>query len=129
MEHEYADQDAHHEGFVAFAAHAQSLERLEPDNFAPNQFGNLRHYGVSEASQSVHPVGNPMSHSTHFGFGTPPNRVGRSSSYLSRSLPLLRVLGPFQSVALGVGHDPCPLSDMGRAGMDSTHHERPRGVA
>lgn len=29
-------------------------------------------YGVSEALKSVHPRGNPMSHSTHVGFSWPP---------------------------------------------------------
>jgi len=35
-------------------------------------FGGLWDYGVSEGSKSVHPVGNPMSHSTHVGFKCPP---------------------------------------------------------
>jgi hypothetical protein len=34
-------------------------------------FGYLGDDGVAEASQSVHPVGNPMSHSTHVGFNCP----------------------------------------------------------
>jgi hypothetical protein len=32
---------------------------------------DLRHYGVSESSKSVHPSGYPMSHSTHVGFSGP----------------------------------------------------------
>ena len=32
----------------------------------------LGDYGVSEAFKSVHPGGNPMSHSTHVGFSWPP---------------------------------------------------------
>jgi hypothetical protein len=32
----------------------------------------LRDDGVPESSKSVHPVGNPMSHSTHVGFSDPP---------------------------------------------------------
>ena len=31
----------------------------------PYPFCYLRHYGVSEASKSVHPMGNPISHSTN----------------------------------------------------------------
>src|SRR5215831_10516346 len=42
-------------------------------------FGDLGDYGVAEASQSVHPVGNPMSHSTHVGFRLPPTAVLRLS--------------------------------------------------
>jgi hypothetical protein len=34
-------------------------------------FGDLGDDGVAEASKSVHPVGNPMSHSTHVGFNCP----------------------------------------------------------
>jgi hypothetical protein len=34
-------------------------------------FCNLRNYGVSKCSQSVHPLGNPISHSTHVGFNCP----------------------------------------------------------
>lgn len=29
---------------------------------------DLRHYSVAEPSESVHPSGNPISHSTHVGF-------------------------------------------------------------
>ena len=49
----------------------------------PFHFGNclknwiklLRDYGVPEASKSVHPMGNPISHSTHIGFNFPPTAV------------------------------------------------------
>ena len=37
-----------------------------------DQFDNLRDDCVSEGSQSVHPIGNPISHSTHVGFSFPP---------------------------------------------------------
>jgi len=36
--------------------------------FSPDDFRDLRHDGVSEALNSVHPRGNPISHSTHVGF-------------------------------------------------------------
>ena len=38
---------------------------------SPDPFRHLWHYGVSKSSQSVHPSGNPMSHSTHVGFNAP----------------------------------------------------------
>jgi hypothetical protein len=38
----------------------------------PDVFGDLGDDGVSEGPQSVHPSGNPMSHSTHVGFNGPP---------------------------------------------------------
>jgi hypothetical protein len=40
---------------------------------------DLRDYGVTEASKSVHPIGNPISHSTHGGFNCP----GMTSSPLT----------------------------------------------
>jgi hypothetical protein len=36
-----------------------------------DQLRNLGDYGVSETAQSVHPLGYPMSHSTHVGFNAP----------------------------------------------------------
>jgi len=39
---------------------------------APDHLGHLGDYSVSEAAQSVHPGGNPISHSTHVGFREPP---------------------------------------------------------
>ena len=47
---------------LGFSRHDQSADKL----------GNLGDYGVAEASKSVHPPGNPMSHSTHVGFNCPP---------------------------------------------------------
>ena len=32
----------------------------------------MRHDGITELLESVHPAGNPMSHSTHVGFNAPP---------------------------------------------------------
>ena len=43
-------------------------------------FGDLGDYGVAESSQSVHPRGNPMSHSTHVGFSCPPVDSGSTAS-------------------------------------------------
>lgn len=34
-------------------------------------FSDLRHYGVAEAAVSVHPSGNPISHSVWFGLRRP----------------------------------------------------------
>ena len=41
---------------------------------------HLWNYGVSEGFKSVHPVGNPMSHSTHVGFNAPPIAVCKFSA-------------------------------------------------
>jgi hypothetical protein len=50
-----------------------------------NVFGNLRDDGVAEGSKSVHPLGNPMSHSTHVGFSCPPMASGsRAATAFSR---------------------------------------------
>ena len=43
---------------------------------ASDQFGDLGDYGVSESFKSVHPLGNPISHSTHIGFSRPPVSSG-----------------------------------------------------
>jgi hypothetical protein len=42
------------------------------DDRPPDDFDDLRDDGVSESPKSVHPSGNPMSHSTHVGFNAPP---------------------------------------------------------
>ena len=51
-------------------------------NPAADHFANLRIYGVSEGFKSVHPAGNPISHSTHVGFSSPglPVRFPRAPS-------------------------------------------------
>ena len=41
-----------------------------------DELGDLRYDGVSESPKSVHPSGNPMSHSTHVGFSFPPMLSG-----------------------------------------------------
>lgn len=42
------------------------------DDCAANVLRDLRDDRVAESPQSVHPSGNPMSHSTHVGFNVPP---------------------------------------------------------
>ena len=76
-----------------------------------DQFWNGWNYGVSEGFKSVHPLGYPMSHSTHVGFNCPePSDACMAWSNLSldRSLPFLRVkalsLDPLYIDATGVGH-------------------------
>jgi hypothetical protein len=55
-----------------------SLRRL--NYCSPDDFDDLRDDRVPEASQTVHPSGNPMSHSTHVGFNAPPAIAFASSS-------------------------------------------------
>lgn len=67
----------------------------------------MRDDGISEGSKTVHPSGNPISHSTHVGFNEPPvaraTLEGRSSSPTDRRPAGCD--GPFQSVAPGVGQN------------------------
>src|SRR4029077_18866706 len=45
-----------------------------PRHFAdppPDPLGDLRHNGISERGKAVHPIGNPISHSTHIGLSRP----------------------------------------------------------
>jgi hypothetical protein len=87
------------------------------NNGPANHFGDLGHDGVSEASQSVHPMGNPISHSTHCGFSLPllpamvrprpPSPRTASVSDIPGWALLFAVLReplPFASPAVGVGH-------------------------
>jgi hypothetical protein len=94
---------------------------------------HLRDYGVSEGFKSVHPVGNPMSHSTHVGFNAPPVAackfsapcllgpdpapvwqfawgVGHVFTAQFRASQLRRICDAeplfFASFTVGVGHDP-----------------------
>ncbi|WP_288063596.1 hypothetical protein, partial [Herbaspirillum sp.] len=57
---------------------------------APDHFGDLRDNGISEGFKSVHPSGNPMSHSTHVGFREPccPRHVSASFRLLVAPRPL-----------------------------------------
>jgi len=52
----------------------------------PYMLGHLWDYGVSKGSKSVHPVGNPISHSTHVGFSCPLTVMDRSMDLPSRTL-------------------------------------------
>lgn len=45
-------------------------------NAASDYLDDLGDDGVAEGAQSVHPGGNPMSHSTHVGFSGPPTVFG-----------------------------------------------------
>ena len=92
-------------------------------------FGNLRNYGVSEGSKSVHPRGNPISHSTHAGFSVP-SPVSRTST----QFPNMRCILPLgvpaaSSLALGVRNNPNSVASV--LGIDGTsrNNERRRGVA
>ena len=78
----------------------------------PDPFRDLRDKRVSQASQTVHPSGNPISHSTHVGFNEPlvPDAATASESSFeragSRNLSALPVDcdGRRPSHAVGVGH-------------------------
>jgi hypothetical protein len=69
-----------------------------------DQLGDLRDYGVSEAAQSVHPLGNPMSHSTRVGFNCPPTTCGRQSPALLPVRSIRLRPGERKSLATGVGN-------------------------
>ena len=63
-----------------FERRARRPERfLYLHNCPPEFFDDLRHNGISEGSNSVHPAGNPMSHSTNSGFNWPPAASDSSS--------------------------------------------------
>ncbi len=57
------------------------------DELVADPFGYLGDDGVSEAAQSVHPVGNPMSHSTHTGFNCPLSPARPTASVSSIDAP------------------------------------------
>lgn len=57
----------------AFVA-AGGAGHLSP-HFPRDRFDDLRDDGIAEASQTVHPTGNPMSHSTQSGFNCPGESV------------------------------------------------------
>ena len=69
--------------------------------------GDLGDDGVAEGSNSVHPSGNPISHSTHVGFSAPPTTTTSGSPpcalgdrFAPRNDRLSRLMG--------VGHDEHP---------------------
>ncbi len=94
-----------------------------------HHLSHLRHHGVAErphsVHSSVHPSGNPISHSTNRGWRRPPTRSGSEQARRRvcwLGLPLR------QSRARGVGQYENSLAPVGRAGVGSAHHERPAGV-
>jgi hypothetical protein len=81
------------------------------ENGAANQFRDLRNYGVSEGGNPVCPIGNPISHSSQFGFKAPLTgskactaRPNVNWEPLSSARSELRALLSFQSRAFGVGY-------------------------
>jgi hypothetical protein len=91
------------------------------DNRAADQLGDLRHYRVSEAPQSVQPMGKPISHSTNFGLSRPPRCWAICSSEGLNSRPVVWLIERpsefnFRPPALttGVGHNPDPIPPMRR---------------
>src|SRR4051812_45314160 len=56
------------------------LRSLVGDDAAPDPLGDLRDEGIAEGAQSVHPSGNPISHSAHGGFTPPPPPLSAGSS-------------------------------------------------
>ncbi len=104
-------------GLLALVVESAAPCRMKFDHCSADHFGDLGHDGVSEASQSVHPMGNPMSHSTHIGFSRPlfPASIRprppspRTASV--RDIPgcallvaVFREPLPLASPAVGVGH-------------------------
>ena len=77
--------------------------------------GYLRDDGVAEGPKSVHPSGNPMSHSTHVGFSCPPTasrRVGPYRPAGSYGVPSGR---KFRArLEVGVGHNATASSRLRR---------------
>jgi hypothetical protein len=67
-------------------------------------FDDLRDDGISEGFKSVHPSGNPISHSTHVGFREPPTRLDIVGSFRVASLG---AFVSFARCAVGVGHRRC----------------------
>ena len=57
-----------------------------------DHLGHLRHDGVAEGAQAVHPAGNPMSHSTQAGFSIPP--TASFNWHAPAPVPLRRGPGP-----------------------------------
>lgn len=80
------------------------LSRLRFENPAPDKLDDLRDDGVAEGPKSVHPSGNPMSHSTHVGFSEPSTAVRKLSP---PSLPE-EPGPPVPSLDVGVGQTARP---------------------
>lgn len=78
---------------------------------APDQFGDMRHYGVSELLVAVYPSGYPMTCSAVSGTGYrwPSTRLHQSCQLFRSGFFTPRLgdcLPPLNAVALGVGHNP-----------------------
>jgi hypothetical protein len=69
--------------------------------------GDLGHDGVPETSQSVYPIGNPISHSTHVGFSEPLASWFSITSFNGREFRFCVAVDerpPFQSREEAVGN-------------------------
>lgn len=80
-----------------------------------NKFGDLGDYGVSEGAKSVHPIGNPIIHSTNCGSGRVP-RTGRPSiSVVRQPAPKFEpnVGFVYPRLLRGVGNNPDAISAVG----------------
>jgi hypothetical protein len=85
------------------------------ENCAPDKFGYLRDYGVSEGGKALHSVGNPIIHSTNCGWGQLgcPNLLRSSTLKLSK-----RIKSECQASAsdfVGVGNNPDTGSSVWRS--------------
>ena len=86
-----------------------------------DQLGYLRDYGVSEGFGSLHPMGNPIIHSTNAGVGRIPS-AGRPPSrcVVRQSLRVFPKVGLVKPRLLrGVGNNPETISLVGRANVSS----------
>ena len=63
--------------FSVFAFSCIGIVHFYLCNRLKNRKKLLRNYCVSETFKSVHPIGNPMSHSTHVGFNWPPTTTSK----------------------------------------------------
>lgn len=98
---------------VGPVAHAT---RQVSENLQAQTPRHLGHYGVAERSNSVHPAGKPMNHSTHSGFRLPLPSVRRtisgrlSAGLWRRRLDIDDCFSP--SDAFAVGHNPNSIARM-----------------
>jgi hypothetical protein len=85
---------------------------------------DLRDYGVPESPNSVHPTGNPISHSTHSGFDGPPSASGSDGvprfSTLATAFATSLIPPRAPSFATGVGQDEHALAWMWGAHLTSS---------
>tara|TARA_R100001082_G_scaffold2862_1_gene2496 strand:- start:504 stop:908 length:405 start_codon:yes stop_codon:yes gene_type:complete len=89
---------------------------------AESDLGLLRDDGVPEASQTVHPTGNPISHSTHAGFNCPvcPRRATTVSRFGFFASGL--TVAAIAEQERGVGQDKNPPSLVGRSNVCRSKH-------